>query len=239
MVVSKLLKITIPSAYSIIKKYGMVSYMTKPTNTKIKLRKKSFRLPSNTDSLSQIHKNYLEERGFEVEKLEKEWNLLGTGVFSKLEDISYKNRIIIPFEWNGEMVSFDSRDITNKATNKYMACPKDREIIEHKTILYGNQKKWSDVGICVEGPTDVWRLGPSAFALSGIKYTRKQVREIRKAFKRVIILFDDDPQAIIQSHKLMVDLQLTGVEASEINIKGDPGSMSQEEANYLVKQIIR
>ena len=86
-----------------------------------------------------------------------------------LDNINYSHRIIIPYIWNSEIVSFDARDATNKQLNKYQACPLEREIVEHKRILYGTQEMWTDTGICVEGTTDVWRLGTDSFATSGIK----------------------------------------------------------------------
>ena len=90
----------------------------------------------------------------------------------------------------------------------------------------------------VEGPTDVWRLGSLAFAVSGIKYTPIQVRNISKAFKQVAIVFDADPQAKIQATKLVAELRFRGVDAFRVDIEGDPGSMKQEDADYLVKNLI-
>jgi DNA primase len=180
----------------------------------------------------------LESRGFDPILLEREWNLLGTGPYSKLDHIDYKHRIIIPFFWDTQQVSFDSRDITGKDAGRYKACPKDRELIPHKEILYGKQSEWKETGICVEGPTDVWRFGTCSFATSGIKYTPKQIRQMAKAFKRIAVVFDDDSQATVQAGKLVAELKFRGVDSFKIAIKGDPGSMSQEEANYLVKQLI-
>jgi DNA primase len=190
--------------------------------------------------LQSNHRHYLESRDFDPDLLEREWNLLGTGPYSVLDHINYKHRIIIPFFWDGEEVSFDSRDITDKDPGRYKACPKDRELIPHKNILYGKQSQWKDTGICVEGPTDVWRLGVHSFATSGIKYTSKQVRLMSKSFKRIWVMFDNDPQAIIQAKKLTAELRFRGVEAMLIEsiIASDPGSMKQKDANYLIKQLI-
>jgi DNA primase len=136
------------------------------------------------------------------------------------------------------MISFDSRDITNKTKTKYIACPEEREIINHKHILFGKQEKWGSTGICVEGTFDVFRLGFDAFATSGIKYTSKQLRLIAKTFKRVPIIFDDDPQAIEQADKLAADLRFRGVDSFRVDIPGDPGGMSEQEAKYLVKSLL-
>jgi len=236
--ISKLINVSEQEARIILKQYGLnLSISTK--EPVIRIRTKAHKLPSNTMPLQANHKMYLEKRNFDPEYLEKEWNLVGTGPISKLDNIDYKHRIIIPFIWNDQQVSFDSRDITNKHKSKYMACPKDRELIPHKEILYGKQEFWKETGILVEGSSDVWRMGISSFAVSGIKYTARQVRIIAKTFKRMAVCFDNDPAAISQANKIVAELKFRGVDAFRVDIEGDPGSMKQSEADYLVKQLIR
>lgn len=243
--IAALIRVTLPEAFNIIKQYDAVSYYTKKARKKA-IRANIFKFPNNLIELQENHRRYLIKRNFDPDKLINEWDLMGTGVSAKLKisggkEINYKHRIIIPFTWNGRIVSFDSRDITNKHPNKYMACPDERETIGHKQILYGKQEKWGETGICVEGPSDVWRLGFNAFATSGIKYTTKQVRIITKHFKRVAVMFDNEIQALIQANNLVADLRFRGVDAFRIDLNegADPGSLSQKEANYLVKQIIK
>jgi hypothetical protein len=222
-------------AEDILRQYNALPTTNKRRRSK---EKQEFILPSNCEELKEIHKRYLENRGYDPEEIIRLWKVQGTGVFSKLDTLDYKHRIIIPFYWNGQMVTFDSRDITGKHRYKYYACPLEREGIPHKDILYGIQSGWSSTGICVEGPTDVWRMGIRSFATSGIKYTAKQVRLMARTFDRIAVCYDDDPQAIIQANKLVADLKFRGVDAFRVPIVGDPGSMSQQEANYLVKQLI-
>lgn len=236
-VIAALTKTTLHEAFTIISQYGAVGYTQKERKKPIKA--KPFKFPSNLIELQENHRRYLEKRNFEPDKLVNDWNLMGTSVSAKLDDTEYKHRIIIPFTWNGKIVSFDSRDITNKHQNKYQACSKARETIGHKQILYGRQEKWGDTGICVEGPSDVWRLGFNAFATSGIKYTAKQMRIMAKTFKRVFVIFDDEHQAQLQAGKLCADLKFRGVDAIIINIENDPGGLPQKEADYLVKQLIK
>jgi len=233
--IAKLLNINEKAAKRLIKQYGGHTQTPKP---KIKIRRKSHQLPSGITNLTSSHKQYLLRRGFDADRLEQEWNLMSTGPISQLDGISYKHRIIAPIFWNGERVSFQGRDATGKHSKKYMACPKDRELIHHKEILYGKQSEWRTTGICVEGITDVWRLGTAAFATFGIKYTPKQLRLVAKRFERVAVVFDDDPQATEQAYNLVSELKFRGVDAFRISIEGDPGNMKQEEANYLLKQIL-
>jgi hypothetical protein len=204
----------------------------------IQIRAKSHKLPSNTGPLLKAHKKYLIGRKFDVDKLVREWGLLATGPISHLDGISFNRRIIVPILWDNKRVSFQARDITNKHPLRYIACPKARELIHHKHILYGRQQDWTDVGICVEGVTDVWRLGGRAFATFGIEYTTKQVHEMAKRFKRIVILFDDEPQAQKQAHLLMKRLRSHHVSSEIKSIVGDPGGLSQQDADQLVKQLL-
>jgi len=234
--ISKLIKVTEQEARKILHSYGD-QYLVKPRVQKIKIRKKAFHFPSSTEPLTERHKQYLEGREFDPEKLEHEWKLLSTGPSSMLDKRDYKNRIIAPIEWNGKCVSFQGRSTSDKRKPKYKACPEDRELVHHKVILYGKQSEWEETGICVEGITDVWRLGPKAFATFGIEYTRQQVRMIANTFERVAVVFDDEKQAVRQAEKLVNELQFRGVDAWRVPIVGDPGGMKQDEANYLIKQI--
>ena len=237
LTISKLILLPEPVVTSILKQYGLhISRRSKKLEKSINT--KEHRFPSNVRALRKSHKKYLEGREFDPEKIERLWKVCSSGPVSSLDGIDYKHRILIPFIWDGIQVSFDSRDVTGKSSNKYMACPKDRELIPHKNILYGKQECWKDTGILVEGPTDVWRFGSSAFATSGIKYTTAQIRQISKTFKRVAICFDNEPQAIIQANKIVAELKFRGVDAFRVDIEGDPGSMKQSEADYLVKQLI-
>jgi hypothetical protein len=235
--IAKLLSMNFVAVKALLKQYGLlISRIYKPPVTITKVVE--HRMPSGTEPLNEQHKHYLESRGFDPVLLEQTWDLVGTGPVSLLDGISYKLRIIIPVIWDSQAVSFVSRDITGKSPLRYITCPKDRELIFHKSILYGRQEYWKDTGICVEGPTDAWKLGTQSFATFGIEYKNSQVREMARAFKRVAVCFDDDPQAVVQANKLVSELKFRGVDAFRVDIVGDPGGMKQEDADYLVKQLI-
>jgi DNA primase len=206
----------------------------------VEQNKKPFQFPTDTVPLLKNHKRYLEERGFDVERIETVWDLKSIGPTGKLDDKDYKNRILIPFYWNGFVVSFTSRNISSASYEKrYKTCPKDRELLHMKEILYGRQEEWRETGVCVEGPTDVWRFGTVAFATLGVQYTPHQLWLIAKTFRRVAIVYDNDSAGRGQGRKLMNELRFRGVDAFQINIENDPGSMKQSEADYLIKQLIK
>lgn len=233
--ISSLLRVSKYEAYNLIQQYGISFAPTK----RVAKKKSPFKLPTDVHDLLPHHKKYLEARNFDADALEELWNLKSTGPLAMLGPLNYKHRILIPFEWDGNIVTYDSRDVTDRALNKYQACPLEYEEIPHKEILYGKQYEWVEIGICVEGPTDVWRFGPKSFATSGIKFKSKQVREITKHFKEVAVCFDDDPQAIIEANILVAELKFRGVNAYRVHIDNDPGSMSQKAANTLVNNILK
>lgn len=233
--IAKLLNISETKAKQLIRKYHGISNIPEPV---IKIRTKAHKLPGGISPLLKQHRQYLESRQFDADYLEKEWSLLGTGPVSLLDHLDYKHRILAPVFWNRKQVTFQARDITNKHPLKYMACPKDRELIHHKHIVYGKQEKWTDTGICVEGITDVWRFGERSFCTFGIEFTIQQIRVIAKQFKRVAVIFDDEIQARIQADKLVAELGFRGIDAFRVDIAGDPGSMSDADAKYLIKSII-
>ena len=237
-VVSKVLSVSYKKAEEIIQEYGGTSKRKKePPRVKVNL--KPLKLPGGNLVLTKAHEKYLLSRNFDPDTLVKEWKLMGTGPMAMLDGINYSRRILAPIIWNNSLISFQTRDITGKHPKKYLACPQARENIEHQTILYGNQSKWGPRGICVEGITDVWRLGPKSFAVFGIDYTPLQIREIKKHFKDIVVLFDPDPQAQKQAIKLVKELEFRGVKARREVLNVDPGDLTQENADDLVKYLLK
>lgn len=234
--ISTLLNVPISKAKEIIKIYSE-DFILKEKPKLVEIQ--PFKLPSNSDKiLLETHKKYLRSRNFDYEKLQKIWDIRGTGVFSKLGNIDYKHRLIVPIYWNNQIATFVTRDITEKHSKKYLTCPAKYEIINIKSILYGNQNFWNDSIIVVEGVFDCWRLGVNSVAVFGIKFSNYQIRLLSK-FKRVFIIFDNEIQAIQQAKKLVSELKFRGTKAEIIKIKDDPAALSQQDADYLVKNLIK
>ena len=197
--------------------------------------------PEPNAPLTAQYKAYIEKRGFDADEIERVWDVRQTGPISTLDGISYSHRILIPIKWGGEIVSFQARDITNKSDRKYMACPKRREKIHHKNIVYCDESVWRDSRgvIVVEGVTDVWRLGKHAVATFGIEFKMEQVLNLARLHDTFHIVFDDEPQAQKQARKLATKLRALGKQASVHQVEGDPGSMSQQDARHLVRTLLR
>ena len=205
-----------------------------------------YRRPSDVGPMRQNHRRYLERRGFDPDLVEREWGVLGTGPVSSLDDgagkpVDYRHRLLVPVVWGGREVSFQARDVTGKSDLRYVSCPVTRELVHHKHVLYGRQERWGEVGIVVEGVTDAWRLGPLACATFGVTYTAEQVVELARHFRRVAIVFDSEPQAQAQARRLAATLRLRlGTEPVVVDLGGgDPGSMAQDDADHLVRELTR
>jgi len=202
--------------------------------------KQVFALPSGTGPLLPHHKRYLKGRNFSPHGLERDWGLLSTGPVSSLDEADYKHRILAPIHWEEQMVSFQARDVSGCSPLKYKACLKNRELIPHRRILYGKEENWqSGFGIVVEGIFDVWRFGGPTCAVFGINYSPNQVRLLAQIFRDIVVVFDDEPQAIRQAEKLITELRFRGVRARHEIIEGDPGGMSQQGADAFVQEITK
>lgn len=197
-------------------------------------RSKILELPNNIQSLTSSAKRYLKHRKFDPELLEVFWDLRSTGIIGKL-----RHRIFIPIYLEGQMVSWQCRDITGKSSLKYLAQDYSKEIISNKDTLYGIDQALGKACIIVEGVADVWRLGPGAVATFGIKYRPSQVKLLLDYFKEFHIFFDPDPQAKIQAKKLANDLSVLGGKCKVWTFDDcDPGDLPQKDADALVRQIL-
>jgi 5S rRNA maturation endonuclease (ribonuclease M5) len=241
-----ILHISGSEAFQLLKKHKRSNYnyarllKKKEKDTNKLVRMESIKFPSMTGKMTELHKNYLISRNFDPDKLEKEWGLLGTGPIAYLGKINYKFRVLAPFYWNGKIVTFQARDCTGQQAYRYLACPPDEELISIKSIVY--QHKDVPTGgsaICVEGITDVWRLGKRAFAVLGIEYSTAQLLSIAKMYKKVIILFDPEPQAQRKARSLSARLQGLGIETRiEKLTSSDPADLKQEDADALVRHVL-
>ena len=124
---------------------------------RVHLQKKEFvpaenvTLPPETIELNKQHIMYLRKRNFDYRRLEKIYRIKGTSHLGE-----YKFRIIIPIYYEGELVSYQGRDVTGLSELRYKACPKALEKIEHKSTLYA-----LDIAKKVSKTCNVPRVFPS------------------------------------------------------------------------------
>lgn len=201
-----------------------------------KFRPHDLQFPTGTTSLTPTHKKYLRTRGYQVGKLVRNWGLKSTGPLGP-----YKHRIVVPIMFAGRVVSFTCRAVNPVAELKYKACRLEDEVLYHKSVLYGIDMLPYRTGVIVEGPPDVWRLGPGAVATFGIEFTPDQAMCAAIHLDKAFIFFDPERQAQIQAEKLGMALSALGV-AVELLIAPtehpDPGDMPQDEADGLMADLL-
>lgn len=233
-VIESLLHITKDEAYKIARTYGArPQYREQSEETS---KPTSLTLPYGTAKMEDAHRLYLTKRNYDPDELEELWGLMGTGIMG-----AYKFRIIAPIHHNERLVSYQGRDITDRAPLKYKACKADEEIIPHKHILYGLDKAQGHTAVVVEGITDVWRLGPGAVATFGIEWDQKQALLLKK-YTRVFIMYDfGEVEAQKRAHELGAILSGLGVSIEKLivpNHQGDPADLSNRKARKLMQQIL-
>lgn len=185
-------------------------------------------LPETIKELQPLHRSYLHSRNFS-EKIYEKYKLRCFGHVGE-----YNFRFFIPFFYKGHMVTFTTRDVTNKSRIRYLTCPVEKSIIPVKQTLY-NIDNAKDVAIVVEGPTDVWRIGDGAVALHGVNYTPAQIKLLAE-FRKVYVLLD--ATAMNEAEKLAMDIApFTDVEILELKT-GDPADLPESEVKKLRERIL-
>ena len=197
------------------------------------------KLPAGCGLLTNLHWQYLLARGYDPETLEEEWGLLGTGGVS---DKGWKFRVIIPVTYDGQLVSYQGRDVTGKSDVRYRSCPDAISAIPIKDCLYGLDRATSETVIIVEGPTSVWRIGPGAVCTFGTGYTAEQARILRR-YRRRFICFDNDGPGKTpggagkkQAAKLAADMDLFSGETYVVTLPDgikDPDEMNATDIQEL------
>lgn len=186
-------------------------------------------LPKVDKVFHKRHWEYLKDRNFNPDYLINKYNLMS--VYNIGE---YKFRIIIPYYYNFKLVSFNTRDITGRATLRYQFSSAENSVIEVKHTLY-NIDTVNDRCIIVEGPTDVWNIGDGCVAVSGKQFTREQLLMIRERnIKKVVVLYDADDKEEKIGEKLANNLSgiVPYVELIELT-NGDPAELQRDEVNKI------
>lgn len=191
-------------------------------------------LPDGCGPMGDRHREYLVSRLFDPDRLERIWELQGTGHLG-----DYRFRIVAPIRFQGQVVSYQGRDVTGKQKERYKGCRSEDEVIPHKQILYGWDEARGESCLVVEGITGVWRCGPGTLATFGANYSPSQVRMITSQFRRAFILFDPDEAGKKNGVKLADDLGGMGIETEILEVPEgyDSGSLPQDVADRLAAEL--
>lgn len=189
------------------------------------------KLPIGIKPLHSAHKKYLKERGFNWRKIERLWQVKGIGIASRLAW-----RIFIPVHYQGEVVSWATRAISD-LTLRYISASEEEESIPHKELLYGEDFAHLTI-IVVEGFFDVWRIGPGAVCTFGSGYSSEQMKKIAKYPTRVIC-FDNEPEAQKRAKRLANELSVLPGETYNVTLDSkDPAVEPYENILRLRKEFL-
>jgi len=166
------------------------TYVRKTTD-----RRKTVQMPADLGPLKYAHRKYLEDRNFNPAEIQQLWQIRGITISAHLSW-----RLFIPIYYNGKLVSWTTRSLTDKG-QRYISAKAEQETISHKNILYGMDYVRHSA-VIVEGPLDAWAIGPGAVATFGTAFTMQQVSELIKIPKRMIC-FDNNYDAQRQATKLL------------------------------------
>lgn len=187
-------------------------------------------LPKGIGKLQYAHREFLVKRHFgnRIAELENLWRIAGIGIAA-----SHSWTIFIPIQLHGETVSWTTRSINNDAQVPYLSARPHQESMFHKHLLYGEDYV-RHTAIWVEGPLDVWMVGPGAVCSFGLTYTPQQVTRFRQ-FARRVICFDNEPVAQRRACKLCDLLQTFPGET--INVVMETGKDTSRASRLEVQQL--
>lgn len=231
-VISKKLHITKFQAKNIIDRFSDRYILTKVIS-KIPERKISeVILPG--EELLKRHRQYLIKRKFDPDFLIRKYKILGTGMVGY-----WCWRIIIPIFFQDKLVAYQGRDITGKASQKYLTSSLSESLYNPKHILYNLDNCKKDSVVLVEGVFDCWRFGDDSASTLGTAMTEEQIKLLVRRFKTVYFLFDPEKEAQKRASNYGEKLSSYGKEVFIIDteLDKDPGDMSEKDIMRLRRSL--
>lgn len=194
-------------------------------------RPKKLEKPEYVKEILPAHRSYLERRKFDPDHIASLWDVGGVGV-SKNNPWS----LFIPIYQKGAMVSWTCRTIGKRWDRYHMI--EDREaILPRNKLLYGLDY-CRHAAIVVEGPTDVWRIGPGAVATMGVKFSKSQTIALSE-FPTRVICYDNEEEAQYMAHKLCWLLEGFPGETYRVVLDcKDPGEATRQQVAELRKRFL-
>ena len=159
------------------------------------------------------------------------WGVMATGPHGRLAW-----RLWIPIHVNGQVVSWTTRAIGDHVRPRYVSASPEEEIVSHKSVLYGEDLAGPTI-VIVEGPLDVWAIGPGAVGVLGLQVTPEQINRMGRYPLRVLC-FDNEPAAQRRASRL-ADLLASfpgDTDIDRLETGDDPADAEKEEIEELRKR---
>lgn len=182
-------------------------------------RSGTLKLPKGVGPMLAAHRKYLAGRRFDPDEVERLWRVRGIGK----DGGKLSWRLFIPVQQHGETVSWTTRSLSDRHERRYWSAGPDEEALPHKRLLYGADYVRHSA-VVVEGPADVWRIGPGAVCTLGTSFTPAQLLWLSK-LPRVCVCYDPEPHAQRQALRMASILSSGASEVFNVALNGfDPGS---------------
>jgi len=208
--------------------WGLLDNMDRATATQEK-RKGVLKFPMGIEKLQLPHRYYLKSRGLDCKEMENLWQLQAIGQMGGL----LRWRLFIPVVENGDTVSWTTRSINDDPGDiRWLSAKADQEKAPIRDLVYGIDYV-RNVAIIVEGPSDVWKVGPGAVATFGLAYRQPQLVRLSQIPIRYVC-YDNHPDAQKRAKELCDSLKVFPGNTYNICLDAeDPGSASDRELRKL------
>ena len=236
-VLSDVLSVPMSSIPEILNKYEGGTKIVERRMSKAKY----LELP--TDTFSKAERKYLKSRDFDPKYLYKKYNIVGGGI-----DGPWKFRIIIPVYYQGKLMSWTGRSILSKKKLKELGIPRyknlsiEKSVKNIKELFFNIDNCKSDTVVLTEGAFDVLRFDGNAICSMGTELTEGQINLLSNRFRKIFILFDNEPEAQEKARKFGLQLSAIGIEVEIVNAyedfgKNDMGECSKKEIETIKKEL--
>jgi hypothetical protein len=237
-VLSTLLNVSESSIDNILMDYqGVGETLSEKKTSNIKY----LELPTNT--FTKAERKYLKSRDFDPKYLYKKYHVVGGGI-----DGYWKFRIIIPVFYQGQLLSWTGRSILSKEKLKQLDIPRyknlsiEKSIKNIKELFFNIDNCKSDTVVLTEGAFDVLRFDGNAICSMGTELTESQINLLASRFRKIFILFDNEPEAQKKARKFGLQLSSIGIDIEVVNAyedfgKNDMGECSREEIESIKKEL--
>ncbi len=209
--------------------------------TKRKALAQSLELP--TEGFTKAERKYLKNRDYDPDYLHEKYGLVGGGITGR-----WKGRIIIPIYYNHRLVSWTARSILPKDEIKAFKIPRyknlsiEESVMNPKDTFFNLDNCRHDEVVLTEGSFDVMRFGDDWMCSLGTQLTQNQLRILSERFKKVYIMFDNEPEAQEKARLFGMQIASMGLEVevvdaySEFNVN-DGGDCNAEQVLKIRKEL--
>src|SRR5574344_394702 len=211
-----------------------------------KKQAKATKLTLPTDTFTPVERRYLKERNFSPKLLHEKYKIVGGGITGV-----WKYRIIIPLILNGEIVSWTARTILSKKIQQENKIPRyknlsiEPSVYPPKDLYYNMDNCKEDKVIITEGAFDVIRLSDrignndNVMCSWGTDITQAQISLLKGRFKKVFMLFDNEPLAQEKARKYGLQIASIGIDVEVVDVYSDFGVNDGADCDYEQVDIIR